>query len=318
MASGGSGSFTPFDWALFLGISLIWGASFLLIAEALEGPTPGVKGLTPGVITLGRVGSGALTLVVLRLLTGRPEQPIVGRDRRTVVFLSVVWVAVPFTLFPLAQEHINSALTGLLNGSVPIFVAVIGTLVGGIRPRGSLLFGLVLGFVGVVTLSLPSIGEGASQARGVLMVLAATLCYGVALNVAGPLQRRYGAVSLMTPILVLATLWLIPGAVRDWDQNVWSADVVMPVLLLGVLGTGLAYWIMATLIGRVGPIPASFITYLIPVVSLLLGVLVRGDHVAALALVGAALTTLGALLASGRIRPPRFATSAKTTDQVIE
>ena len=266
----------------------------MLIAEALEG-------LTPGVITLGRVGSGAITLVVLRLLTGPPEQAIAGRDRGSVVILSVVWVAVPFTLFPLAQEHINSALTGLLNGSVPIFVAVIATVVGGTPPRGSLMLGLVLGFVGVVTLSLPSMSEEASQARGVLMVLGATLCYGVALNIAAPLQRRYGAVTLMMPILVLATLWLIPAAARDWDRNVWTADVVIPVLALGVLGTGLAYWIMATLVGRVGPIPASFITYLIPVVSLLLGILVRGDHVATLSLIGAALTTVGALLASGRL-----------------
>lgn len=289
------GSFAPLDWLLFFGISLIWGSSFLLIAEALEG-------LTPGVVTLGRVGSGALTLVALRLIGGPPAVPIAREDWPKVAMLSVVWVVVPFTLFPLAQQHINSALTGLLNGATPIFVAVIATVITGSRPRGSLLIGLVLGFVGVVTLSLPSLGEGSSEANGVLMVLAATVCYGVAINVASPLQRRYGAVTLMTPILTIASVLLIPAGLRDWSDNTWSLSLIVPVLLLGVLGTGLAYWIMATLVGRVGPVPASFITYLIPVVSLILGVALRDDRVALLSLIGAVMTTVGALLASGRLK----------------
>jgi drug/metabolite transporter (DMT)-like permease len=120
------------------------------------------------------------------------------------------------------------------------------------------------------------------------------------MNLANPLQRRYGAVTLMSWVLGLATLWLIPVGLRDIDDNVWTLSSVMPVVVLGVVGTGLAYWIMATLVGRVGSIRASFITYLIPVVSLVLGVVFRADEVAPLALVGAAVTTAGALVASRR------------------
>ena len=180
-------------------------------------------------------------------------------------------------------------------------MALIATAVTRVRPHGALLGGLVLGFVGVVMLSLPSLGEGSSQARGVLMVLFATVCYGAAINVAGPLQHRYGAVTLMTPILTLASLMLIPGSLRNWNDNEWTVPVLAAVLVLGVFGTGVAYWIMATLVGRVGPVPASFITYLIPVVSLILGVVLRNDRVALLSLLGAVLTTVGALLASGRL-----------------
>lgn len=287
--------FSSVDWSLFLAISLIWGSSFLLIAMGLEG-------LTPGFVTLLRVGSGAATLIVLRAFGRSASVPIAAEDRIRVVALSIVWVAVPFTLFPLAQEHINSALTGLLNGATPIFVAVVAAGLTGIRPRGVVLVGLVAGFLGVVVLSLPSIGEGESELAGVVMVVAATACYGVAMNLAAPLQRRYGAMTLMTPILTLATLWLVPLGFRDWGQNRWTAASIVPVIVLGVVGTGLAYWIMATLVGRAGAVRASFITYLIPVVSLILGVLVRSDRVAPLALGGAALTTLGALLASGRLR----------------
>ena len=96
-------AFTPADWALFCGIAGIWGASFLFIAIGLES-------LSPGLITLLRVGLGALAL---NLLPGTRIQ-VDPADRRRVVALSVLWVGIPFTLFPIAEQHINSAVTGLL------------------------------------------------------------------------------------------------------------------------------------------------------------------------------------------------------------
>ncbi|MEM7324173.1 MAG: DMT family transporter [Actinomycetota bacterium] len=307
MTPGDDNPFTPFDGALFAAISLIWGSSFLLIAIGLED-------LTPGMVTFARVGSGALALLVLKWVGSSRSERIRRADLGRVFILSITWVAVPFTLFPLAQEHINSALTGLLNGATPIFVAVVGTALTGLRPKGLVLAGLVLGFVGVVVLSLPSLGDGSSQAGGVLLVVAATVCYGLAINLAAPLQRRYGAVTLMSAVLAMATVWLIPVGLRDLGRNRWEADTLVPVLVLGVVGTGLAYWVMSTLVGRVGPVRASFITYLIPVVSLVLGVLIRNDDVAVLSLIGAAMTTAGAVLASGRIGGPRQISARPSAD----
>ena len=143
-------------------------------------------------VTLARVGSGAATLLVLRAVGRARSATIAPSDRGRVVALSIIWVAVPFTLFPLAQEHINSALTGLLNGATPIFVAIVASISTRRRPPGVVLVGLLIGFLGVVVLSLPSIGEGGSELRGVLLVVGATVCYGVAMNLATPLQRRYG------------------------------------------------------------------------------------------------------------------------------
>lgn len=287
-----SGQFDPRDWALFMGISIIWGASFLLIAFALEG-------LLPGMITLGRVSLGAITLWTLRVITagGRRIEP---EDRPRLVLLSVLWVGIPFTLFPLAQEHINSAVTGLLNGAMPVFAAVVSTVLLKAAPRGVQLLGIIVGFLGIVLISVGSAGEGSSELRGVLFVLAATVCYGFAVNLAGPLQRRYGAVVTMSGVLGLATLWVLPYGLWNLGDNEWRAGPIAAVVSLGALGTGFAYWIMATLVGRVGAIRASFITYLIPVVSLVLGVVFRDDEVTALALFGAALTIGGALLASRR------------------
>lgn len=286
------GNFALGDWALFFGISLIWGSSFLLIAQALEG-------LVPGTVTLGRVGFGAITLWTIRAV--RPTQPrIEPEDRGRLFLLSLVWVAFPFTLFPLAQQHINSAVTGLLNGATPVFAGLVSALLYKVVPKGLQLTGIVVGFIGVLLISLGSAGDGSSEVWGVLMVLAATLCYGFAINLSAPLQRKYGAVVTMSGVLGLATFEVLPFGLWTITDNEWKVGPILAVVFLGAVGTGLAYWIMAALVGRVGPVRASFITYLIPVVSLILGVTIRNDEVRVLALIGAVLTIGGALLASRR------------------
>lgn len=286
------GNFALADWALFFGVSLIWGSSFLLIAEALEG-------LVPGTVTLGRVGFGAITLWTIRAV--RPSQPrIEPEDRGRLFLLSLLWVAFPFTLFPLAQQYINSAVTGLLNGATPVFAGLVSALLYKVVPKGVQLAGIVVGFIGVVLISLGSAGGGSSELLGVLMVLGATLCYGFAINLAAPLQRKYGAVVTMSGVLGLATFEVLPFGLWNIGDNDWLLGPILAVVFLGAVGTGLAYWIMAALVGRVGPVRASFITYLIPVVSLILGVTIRSDEVRVLALIGAALTIGGALLASRR------------------
>ncbi|MEM9890935.1 MAG: DMT family transporter [Actinomycetota bacterium] len=286
------GSFAPQDWALFLGISLIWGASFLLMAEALEA-------LTPGMVTLGRVGFGAVTLGVLRLLLHRGER-IAPEDRWRVVALAVLWVALPFSLIPLAQQWINSAVAGLLNGATPVLVTVVSVVLVRNAPRPLQVVGLIVGFVGIVLVSLGSAAEGSSQAQGVVLVLAATVCYGFAINMAPPLQAKYGAVVLMSSVLAVATALVIPTALINLGDNRVEPVPTLAVFAVGALGTGAAYWIFSTLVGRVGSIRASFITYLIPVVSLLLGIWLRDDEVTRLALIGAPITIAGAVLASRR------------------
>ena len=287
------GEFTPIDWSLFVAVGAIWGASFLFIDIGLDA-------LPPGVITLMRVGLGALALAVL------PRQRIAvdPADRPRIVVLSIVWVAVPFTLFPIAEQHISSALAGLLNGGTPIFAAIFAVVLFRQRTRGAQLLGIAIGFVGVVLVSLPSIGDGSSEALGVAMVIAATVCYGLAVTIAAPLQQRYGSVNLMAKVLALATIFTAPYGLWQFSDASWEIGPVVAVVVLGVLGTGLAFALMGNLVGRVGSTRASFITYLIPAVALVLGVAFRGDEVFALELVGIVVIIAGALLASRRVAAP--------------
>ncbi|MDE0804383.1 MAG: DMT family transporter [Acidimicrobiales bacterium] len=287
-------AFTPTAWGLFASISLIWGSSFLFISIALEA-------VEPGLITWGRVALGAAVLNVLP----RSRVRIDRGDWPRLLGLSVVWVAVPFTLFPLAEQHINSAVTGMLNGSTPIFAAIAAGLIARRLPRRARIVGLGVGLVGVVLISVGQGGEGDNAWLGIVMVLGASACYGVAANVAVPLQQRYGSLPLMARMLSLASLWTLPGGIVSIPDSTWEFGPTVSVVIIGALGTGLAFVIMGTLVGSVGATRASLITYLIPVVALCLGVAFKDDSVTPIAVVGVALVIAGAALASreGRAMP---------------
>ena len=154
--------------------------------------------------------------------------------------------------------------------------------------------------------SLPALGEGETQASGVALVVGATACYGLSINIAAPIQQKYGSLPLMMWMLSLASLWCVPYAVvgladerlDDVRTATFAWGSLLAVLAAGLLGTGLAYVIMGTLVGRVGGPRASFITYVIPLVALLLGVLFKDDVVEAVSVVGVGLILAGAFLAS--------------------
>ncbi len=286
-----TGAFTALDWALFLSIGAIWGSSFLLIALGLDA-------FEPGLITWLRVLFGAAVV----WLVPAARSPLAGEDRARIVALSFLWVAVPFTLFPLAQRWISSGLTGLLNGALPIFATTIGAVMLRRLPGRAQSIGLVVGFAGVAAIAGPSIAEGSNEALGVALVLAAVCCYGVAINIAAPLTQRYGSLPVMARMLGLAAIWTAPFGVMGLTGSSFAWGPLVAIAALGAIGTGLAFVIMGRLVSRVGSSRASFATYLIPVVALVLGAVFLDERVRLLAIAGISFVIAGALLASRKDR----------------
>ena len=281
------GAFTVLDWALFLSIGGIWGSSFLFIAI-------GLHAFEPGLVTWLRVGLGASVL----WLVPAARQRLDREDLPRLVALSLLWVAIPFTLFPLAEQRISSGLTGLLNGAMPIFAVAIGSLMLRRLPHRTQAIGLALGFLGVVAIAVPTIAEGSSAAIGVIMGLSATVCYGVAINIAAPLTQRYGALPVMARMLALASIWTSPFGLLSLHGSTLTWPSLLSVTALGIMGTGIAFVLMGRLVARVGSTRASFATYLIPVVALVLGRVFLNERVPLLSIIGIALVILGAVLAS--------------------
>jgi drug/metabolite transporter (DMT)-like permease len=283
------GAFAGVDWVLFLVVGTIWGSSFLLMAIGLEV-------FRPGLVTWLRVLFGASALWV----APGARAPIERRDRARLLLLSITWVVIPFTLFPLAQGSVNSAIAGMLNGAAPIFTAVIATILLRRPPGSRQLIGIPLGFVGVAAIALSAAGQGPSQVGGVVLILVATICYGIAFNVATPLQQRYGSLPVMARILTIGAVLTAPLGLVSISGSRFAWSALAATGAVGVLGTGVAFVLMGRLVGRVGPTRASIVGYLIPVVALGLGVLLRHDDVGSFAVAGVALVILGAYLTSRR------------------
>ncbi len=296
-------AFTPRDWALLAGVALMWGSSFLLIEV-------GLRHLEPTAVTLLRVLFGALTLACVPAA----RRPIARADWRAVAVLGTVWIAAPFTLFPLAQESISSSLAGMVNGAAPLFTMLVAAVWARRVPTGRQLVGLGVGFAGVVAINLPALQGADATALGAAMVLLATLFYGVAFNLAVPLEERNGALPVIWRAQLVALVLVSGPGIVGVAGSTWSWSSMFAMVVLGALSTGLAFAFFTMLVGRVGAARGSVTVYFIPVVAIVLGVLLGDESVALVALVGTALVLLGAYLTS-RQEKDSVALSAGISDE---
>jgi drug/metabolite transporter (DMT)-like permease len=297
-SAGHSSSSSLLDWAVLVLPGAIWGASFLFIAEGLEA-------FPPDGITFLRFVIGFLTL---SLVPGA-RRPVLPSDRAAIAWLGVLWLAFPMSMFPHAEQHVSSALTGMLNGAVPLIATGVAAVAERQVPSRAVLFGLAVGSAGAVLMALPGLNAGASSARGIALIAAALVSYGLAINVARPLQMRNGALPVVWRALAVAVLLTMPLGVPALLHASWLLHPLLSVLALGLLGTAVANVIMAVAAGRLGAARASTTAFFMPIVALVLGMVVRGEHVAALAVTGIALCLVGAWLVrpgplANAIRPP--------------
>jgi drug/metabolite transporter (DMT)-like permease len=273
------------DWALLVLPGVIWGASFLFIAEGLEA-------VPPDGITFLRFVIGFATLSMIP----NARRAVLPSDRVAIAWLGVLWFAFPMSMFPHAEQHVSSALTGMLNGAVPLIATGVAAALARRLPSRAEMIGLAVGTAGVVLMAVPGLNAGASSALGIAQIAAALVSYGVSINLARPLQQRNGALPVVWRALAVAAMLTAPLGVPALVVARWSWRPAIAILALGFLGTAVATVIMTVAAGRLGAVRASATTFFMPVVALLLGVAVRGEKVAALAVSGIGLCLVGAWL----------------------
>jgi drug/metabolite transporter (DMT)-like permease len=280
---------TRADWARWAVPGVVWGTSFYFIAE-------GLKAFPAALITPMRILFGFLTL---SMFPAARSAQIERADRKRIALLGVIWMAIPLSLFPFAEQHVSSSVTGMLNGATPIFATIVAAFLARKVPHRGRIIGLTIGLAGVVLIAIPS-GGGHNEWFGIALIFVALGFYGFALNLAGPLQLKYGGLAVMWRAQAVALVLTAPfGIAKLGDVHfAWGAFAAM--LALGAFGTALAYIAMAANAGRLGSSRASASTYLIPVVSLLLGSVVRHESIAVLSVLGCAVALVGAYLASRR------------------
>ncbi len=285
---------SPLDWFRLAIPGLAWGTSFYFIAEGLEA-------FPAALITPMRVGFGFATL---SLFPSARRVKFDRTDLRRVLLLGVIWMALPLSIFPFAEERVSSSVTGMLNGATPLFIAVVAAFLVRRLPPTQQIIGVVVGFAGVALIAVASGGGGHNSWAGIGLIFIALVLYGFALNLAVPLQQKYGSLPVLWRAQGIALVLITPFAIPSLDDIHFKWGPLFAMVGLGVLGTALAFVVMANNAGRLGSTRASVSVYLVPVVSLLLGALVRHETVAVLAIVGCGIAVLGAYVTNRKRRQP--------------
>ena len=277
-------------------LALLWGCSFLFIATAL-------RSFAPAQVAFGRILIGFVCLAAV-LVIRRTRVRITRVHLVDFVIVGAVMTAVPFVLFGLAEQRVSTVLAGLVNATTPLFTAVfVALLVPHERPDRVQLAGLAVGFVGIAVL-LGVWSPGAIDLAGGLMLVGATLCYGF--GNAWSRRRLTGtglsAVTLSAVQLAAGSVLLAPFALSTPLTGPVAAGPALALLALGVGGTGLAYVLYWRVMEIAGATVTASVTYVIPVVSTALGVLVLHEGVrwyepvgGVVVLAGVALTQWGAV-----------------------
>lgn len=283
----------------YLALAAVWGSSFLFVEVGLEG-------LSAVQVVLGRLLTGALTLLVVLLWSRQrlPREPVVWGHLAVVAVLLCV---APFLLFARAQEHISSGLASIYNATTPLMTMLVAlAALRQERPTRSRVMGLVTGFLGVLVVLAPWRGleGGGLLAQGAC--LAATACYGTAFvylrRFVSP--RGLGSVPVATVQVGLAAAMMLLAAPWTARQPVdLTPAVVGAVAALGGLGTGLAYVWNTNVVAGWGATTASTVTYLTPLVGVVLGVVVLAETPAWNHPVGGLLVVLGIAVGQDRLVP---------------
>ena len=286
-ASAEARSFEPLDWALLTIAAGVWGSSFLLMDIALDD-------FEPGLVTWLRVLFGAAAITALPA----SRRPIHAADRPTVVGLGLVWMAFPFTMFPLAQQWIDSSVAGMLNSAMPIMTLAVGATVFGTAIVHRQVTGVLVGVIGILFIGIPTATTGDTNAIGVGLVILAVASYGVAANMNTPLTQKYGSLPVLRTALGWAALFTAPFGLIDLADSSFGWGALISCAILGAGGTGLAYIAAATLGGRVGAVRMSVVTYLVPIVAAILGVVFLDESLSGWAVAGTGIVLAGAWITS--------------------
>jgi drug/metabolite transporter (DMT)-like permease len=292
-------------------LALIWGSGFLWIKVSL-------RGFSPVQLTFGRLALGAAVLLVVVWHAGQrlPGGRTIWLHLFAAAFLGN---ALPYLLFGIGEQDVASNLAGAINATTPLWTVLFAVFTRMTQTLTPLrIAGLVLGFVGSVLILAPWRGADASLG-GALACLAASASYGAGYIYMGRylVGRNLPPLVLSASQLIAATGLLILGApFGGFDPVDLRADAVISLAVLGVIGTGFAYVLNYRIITDDGPVLASTITYLLPVVAVLLGLLALDEPLTANMVAGVAIVLAGVALTrtSGRRRRPAAEPEAVTPD----
>lgn len=277
-------------WVNFGIVGLLWGIPYLFLKVA-------VGELEPSVIVISRTLIGALLLAPLAIKRSIFWLPI--KRWPFLLLYSACELIGPWYLITHAEQKINSGLTGLLIATTPIWAAILASIFGDKTVwHKSRLFGLIVGFIGVIAVvGLESV-TGNSDLISIAMVLIASMGYAYAINMVNRRIPEVPGLALNTWAMVITSIVFLPFAIVQRPTQMPSVEVVLSVIGLGVLCTALAFTMFFKVIAEIGPPRASLVTYLNTAVAVVLGIIILSEPITLGIVLGLPLVLIGSYFAS--------------------
>jgi drug/metabolite transporter (DMT)-like permease len=264
---------TP-ELALSVVLALTWGSSFLFIAIA-------IKYVDPAVVPFGRSLLGALTLMFFP----GARRGIQWKHWPRIAFLGLVWMALPFWLFPLAEQSVTSGVAGMINGGLPVVIALVTAVWVRRMPSVKRIVAIAIGFTGIAVIALPAILAKSSTGESIA-------------DLARPLQAEFAPARLLSRVQFAAAIWTLPVALPGIAKSTFAWSAIGAIAVLGIVGTGVAFVVFGTLLERTGITRAMIPTYFTPIVGLALGAVFNNESIALLSVVGMCIVIVSAWMTS--------------------
>lgn len=283
-------------WVYLVVLSIIWGSSFILIKKGLIGLTP---------VQLGSIRI-LFTAIFLLLIGWKSLKTIEKASWKWIIISGILGTGIPVYLFAFAETEIDSAVAAILNSGVPLLTLALGLVVFGARFIKKQLLGILIGLAGAVTLIL--IGSQVNPDQNywyALLVILATLLYAINVNIIKHYMQNISAIAIATGNFVFI---IIPALILLMNTGFFKAEVLQNpevqislgyILLLAIFGTAAAKVMFNRLVQISTPVFASSVTYLMPIISVMWGML-DGEKFTPWQFVASLIIILGVYLANAK------------------
>ncbi len=280
----------------YLALGVVWGCSFIFIKLGLEF-------LTPFGVAFGRCALGAITLLIIVKIK-KIKLPSDKSTWQKLWILSMLLNVIPGILFAYAEVHVTSVLAGIINATTPLATLIVMLIAfREEKLKVEQIIGLIIGAVGVMVVLGIWHGVGENQLTGVIALLIAVTCYGISFpyTVRNIIPLGLKPEAAATTQLIMAAITLLPFYLFDGiSQDYYRPATFFAMLALGILGSGIAYIWNFSIIAAAGSSIASSVTYLTPVVAIIVGWVFLGEALSWYEPVGALLVIIGAAISQGR------------------
>ena len=277
------------SWIHFALVSVLWGIPYLLMKVAVED-------FPPAAVVAGRTLIGASILIPIAIYRKKFGGAVLGF--KYVAFYALMEMIGPWILITTAEQKIDSGLAGLLVSTVPIFATIITSLRGDHSVwQFKRIFGIVVGFVGLILVVGIESLSGNSDPLSIAMVIVASMGYAYAVIMVTTNLPLVDGIAINGLAMAITTVFWAPVAIAQWPSSI-SMNSALSLIALGIFSTAIAFILFFKVIAEIGPARSSLVTYLNTAIAVVLGVIILREPLTAGIIIGLPLVLIGSYLAS--------------------